>query len=248
MGLVGLGESHELTDYMPTSRFFAIILLLFALVWAEVSILLQFDSPAKSEISFTESRHFINPLTVRGLNLHIFQGDHVIRIKADDFKVSPREFYIFNVKQLNEIELNNVTVEFNIDENKPADKNLTYIRQIFSSPVDGGLSSTETLIAESINTGLITRGVYNNVVLKIYSNHSVLLAIKAEKADTEFKENKINFHNAIIEDIRTNEIVRSRLAILKKNTDHFYIPDQYVKLSPSGVIRGKGLQIRLRDS
>lgn len=235
-------------DYMPTSRFFIIILLFPVLVLAEIFILLQFNNPDRSEISNIDSRQFLYPLTVRGLNLHIFQGNNVIRIKADDFEVSPRKFFIFNVKKLNEITLNNVTVEFNKYQKKPADINADNIRQIFLSPADGGLSSPEALIAGTINTGLITRGVYNNIVLKIYSNHSVLLIISAERAYAEFKENKINFHNAVIEDMKTKEIVKSRLIILKNNADHFYIPEQYVKLSPSGVIRGKGLQIRLRDS
>ena len=104
-------------DYMPTSRFFRIIMLFLILVCAEIFIFLQFNHPDRSEISNIASRQFLYPLTVRGLNIHIFQGNNVNRIKADDFKISPRKFFIFNVNQLNEITLNNVTVEFNKYQN-----------------------------------------------------------------------------------------------------------------------------------
>ena len=232
---------------MPTSRFFRIILLFFVLVCAEIFILLQFNDPARSEISNIDSRQFLYPLTVRGLNVNIFQGNNVIRIKADDFEVSPRKFFIFNVKQLNEITLNNVTVEFNKYQNQPADVNVDNIRQIFLPLADGGLSSPEALIHGTVNTGLITRGVFKNLVLEIYRKRSVALKIIAERACAEIKESKIKFHDAVLENMETKEIVRSKLIILKTTDDHFYIPGQYVKLSPSGVIRGKGLQIRLRD-
>ena len=235
-------------NYRPTLRFFLIILLFLALVKVEIFILLQFNNPDKPEISNIHNRPTINPLMVRGLKIHIFQGDHAIRIKADEFEVSPRKFAIFSVNRLNEFTLNNVTVEFNINENKPVDKNIADIRQVFSSLVEGGLSSPDTLMAGTINAGLITRGVYNDLLLKIYRNRSVELTVNAKKAIAEFNNSKIQFYNAVIEDMKTKEIIRSRLVTLEDNADHFCIPDQYVKLSPSGVIRGKGLQIRLHES
>jgi hypothetical protein len=183
----------------------------------------------------------------------MFKGNQIItKATAKDLKINPRKFNIFNIRPLNELTLNKVTIEFYKSSDEPSGIDLGNLIYKFSSRSNGKSSSSKenksgaikTRVG-AIKTGLITRGVINKLVLKIYNKNNLSMIVQAPTAYVNFKRNEIIFQNATAYNIVSREIIKSRKIVLKWEENALNVPGQYVLLSPTGFRKGRDLKINL---
>jgi hypothetical protein len=238
---------------MNLSRFLKVIFLFLILISLEFLFLTRLEISDKSIESIPNKKEYLNPISVQGLTVTRFKGNQILtKVTAKELKINPRKFNIFNIKPFNELTLNKVTIEFYKSKDEPSGIDLGDLIYKFSSRSNGKSSSSKGNKFEAIKTGfgaikpgLITRGVINKLVLKIYNKNNLSMIIKAPTAYVNFKRNKVIFQNATVEDIASREIIKSRKVVLKCEENALYVPGQYVLLSPTGFREGRDLKINL---
>jgi hypothetical protein len=207
----------------------------------------------KSIESIPNKEEYLNPISVQGFTVQTFNGNQIItKATAKELKITPRKFFIFNIRPLNELTLNEVTIEFYKSEDEPSGVDLADLMHKLSSRSNGKSSSSkkhkfgaiETGFG-AIKTGLITRGVINKLVLKIYNKNNLSMIVQAPTAYVNFKRNEIIFQNATADNIVSREIIKSRKIVLKWEENALNVPGQYVLLSPTGFRKGRDLKINL---
>ena len=227
-------------------RFLKVILLFIIFVSLGFLLLISLETSDQSIVSALNKKKSLNPISIQGMKFQSSKDGRIIaRGAAKELKVNPRKFFIFNVKQFNELTLDGVTIDFYKNEGEPSGIDLGDLMDNFSSGNGGKSSSSKRHISGATNTGLITRSVINKFILKIYDKNELSLIIKAATACLNFKKNKIIFYNAIVEDIDSKEIINSRKIVFKREENVLRVPGQYVLLSPTGSKKGSGLKINL---
>jgi len=231
---------------MYRSRFLKVILLFIIFVSIGFLSFISLEISDKSIVPTFKIEKYLNPISIQGMKFQSSKGGRIVtRTVAKELKVNPRKFFIFNIKPFNELTLNKVTIEFYKNEGEPSGIDLGDLMDKFSSGSSEKSSSSKRHIFGATNTGLITRSVINKLILKIYDKNKLSLIIKAATAYLNFKKGEIIFHNAIVEDIDSKEIINSRKIVFKSGENVFRVPGQYVLLSPTGSKKGSGLKINL---
>jgi hypothetical protein len=227
-------------------RFIKVILLFIIFASLGFLLLISLENSDQSVASTLEKEKYLNPISIQGMKFQSSKGNRIVtKGVAKELKVNPRKFFIFNIKPFNELTLNKVIIEFYKNEGEPFGIDLVDLTDKFSSGSGGKSSSSKRHIFGATNTGLITRGIINKLILKIYDKNKLSLMIKAPTAYLNFKKHEIIFHNAIVEDIDSKEIINSRKIVFKNGENVFRVPGQYVLLSPTGSKKGSGLKINL---
>jgi hypothetical protein len=227
-------------------RFLKVILLFIIFASLGFLLLISLETSDQSIVSTLNKKKNLNATSIQGMKFQSSTDGRIItRGVAKELKVNPRKFFIFNIKQFNELTLDGVTIEFYKNEGESSGVDLGDLIDRFSSGSSGKSSSSKTPIFGATNTGLITRGVINKLILKIYDKNKLSLMIKAPAAYLNFKKNKIIFLNALVEDIDSKEIINSRKIVFKRGENVLRVPGQYVLLSPTGSKKGSGLKINL---
>ena len=230
-----------------------VIFLFLILILLEFHFLTNLEISDKSIESSPNKEEYLNPISVQGLTVIRFKGNQILtKVTAKELKINPRKFNIFNIRSFNELTLNKVTIEFYKSGNEPSGIDLGNLIYRFSSRSNGKSSSSKENKSgaiktgfREIKTGLITRGVLNKLVLKIYNKNNLSVIVKSPTAYVNFKRNKVIFHNATAEDIASKEIIKSRKIVLKCKENALKVPGQYIVLSPTGFRKGRGLKINL---
>ncbi|CAN2043856.1 DUF4403 family protein [Candidatus Magnetomoraceae bacterium gMMP-1] len=178
------------------------------------------------------------PLRITGFIASKYEKNGLIsRIKADELKLNPRKIFIFNIKSINELTLNNAEIDIYFYENTHSDiKEFSFSDNVL--PLQNYKASLKSM-------GFITRGVINNLVLNIYRGDNIYFFIKAETAYINIKKSTIKLIRAIIKNISLNKLIKSKIIIWNNRKKIFKIPGDYIMLSPMEKIRGKKIEINL---
>jgi hypothetical protein len=238
---------------MYPSRFLKLIFLFLFLISLEFLFLTRLEISGKSIESIPNKEEYLHPISVQGLTIRLFKGNQIItKATAKDLKINPRKFNIFNIRPLNELTLNKVTIEFYKSSDEPSGIDLGKLIYKFSSRSSGKSSSSKENKSGAIKarfgaikTGLITRGVINKLVLKIYNKNNLSMIVQAPTAYVNFKKNEIIFQNATADTIVSRKIIKSRKIVLKCEENVLNVPGQYVLLSPTGFRKGRDLKINI---
>jgi hypothetical protein len=230
-----------------------VIFLFLILILLEFHFLTNLEISDKSIESIPNKEEYLNPISVQGLTVMRFKGNQILtKVTAKELKINPRKFNIFNIRSFNELTLNKVTIEFYKSGDEPSGIDLGNLIYRFSSRSNGKSSSSKENKSgaiktgfREIKTGLITRGVLNKLVLKIYNKNNLSVIVKSPTAYVNFKRNKVIFHNATAEDIASKEIIKSRKIVLKCEENVLKVPGHYILLSPKGFRKGRDLKINL---
>ena len=76
-------------------------------------LLISLETSDQSIVSTLNKKKSLNPISIRGIKIQSSKNGRIItRGAAKELKVSPRKFFIFNIKKFNELTLNKVTIEF----------------------------------------------------------------------------------------------------------------------------------------
>ena len=179
------------------------------------------------------------PIAVKGLSASRVDGNRLLsHLKADEFKVRPRKYFIFNVRPFNEVTFSNVTLETHVypdmGEMAGGMSLISPNEKIMSA--QGAKDTFEGI-------GIVTRGVIKDLVWKIYKADSLCLIVKAKKAHIDFKKKKTYLKNVTLEQMSPKRIIASKKVIWNGRDEVFEIPGDYLALTPEGKVSGKGIKL-----
>lgn len=181
------------------------------------------------------------PVKIEGLSYSTYDYDKdrlIARIKADEFKVNPRRFWIFNVRPFNEATLINAILEIYLYEDMPSEVNLFSFAQEFLSLNKEGKSALKGM-------GLITRGVIKGLTLMVYKADKLFLVVKAKEAYIDLKRKETRLVTVSIEDVLSKKLITSRSVVWDNKEKVFKIPGEYRAQTPKGQASGKGIKVDL---
>lgn len=226
--------------------FLKIILLFIILVSIGILFFIGEQISDQSIVSTQNKEKHPNPISIQGIKFQRSKGNQITaKAFAQELKVNPRKFFIFNIKPFNELTLNNVTIEFYKNEEESSDIDLKDLMDKLL-PISSAKSSfSKKDIFGATGTGLITRAIINGLILKIYNNNNLSLIIRSAKAYLNLKKSEVIFRNAVVDDITSKEIINSRKIVFKSGENVLWVPGQYVLMSPTGSKKGNGLKIDL---
>jgi len=162
-----------------------------------------------------------------------------VKIEADEFKVNPRRFWIFNVKSLNEATFSNLRLEIYLD-------NATYSNAELFSFGKGLLSFGKKNTYELTKRGQITRGVIKKgLTLKVYKVDTLSFVVKAKEAYIDLNTKETKLVRASIENVLSKKLIKSRSVIWDGKDKVFKVPGKYIAQTPKGVASGKGIKVDL---
>ncbi|MFC1867213.1 hypothetical protein ACFL0H_03660 [Thermodesulfobacteriota bacterium] len=162
------------------------------------------------------------------------------RIKADEFKVTHRKFFIFNIRPFNEVSLTNARVEL-------------YLHPEMPEMTKTSSSGASMLLPDLINMftpdlkglGVITRGVINDLIIKIYRSDRLCSELQAREAHIDIKRKEIELIEARIQNISSREQITSRSITWSDKEKSFTIPGLYLFETFTGSASGKGVKLDL---
>jgi len=179
------------------------------------------------------------PVWIKGLTLRSYDGNRPeVTIEADEFKVNPRKFFLFNVRPFNEVTLTNARLKIYLYDKAPSKVDLFPFNEGFL-PLKKGRKSAEKRM------GIITRGVITGLTLEIYRSDKLSLVIKAQKAYIDLKRKKAEMASVSMESMPAKKLIMSRAVIWDNKEKVFKIPGEYIALTPTGRARGKGIKVDL---
>ncbi len=204
------------------------------------------DSSDQSVVSTQNEGTYLNPISIQGLKFQSSVGDSTItRAVAKELEVNPRKFFVFNIRPFNEITLKEVTIEFYKNEHGPSEIDLKELMHKLIAGDDDNSPFSGRHPFGAAKTGLITRGIINQFILKIYDQNNLSLMIKSAKVFLNFKKGEVVFQDAMVEDFGSKIIINSRKIVFRSGEDVLRVPGQYVLMSQTGSKKGNGLKINL---
>jgi hypothetical protein len=223
---------------MVRSFFFKAWLLAFLAGFVGFIIFFSGQKTASPEPPFIDkiSRH--SPITVKGLSASKCDGNRLLtHLQADEFKVNPRKYFIFNVRPFNEVTFSNVRFETHFyPDIHGAAGGISFI-----------LSEEETTLVKGDNNldgfGVITRGIIKGLVWEIFNADKLCVRVKAKKAHIDFNKNRTSLKNVTLEQMSPKRIIVSKTVIWNGKDEVFEIPGDYLALTPEGKVSGKGLRL-----
>ncbi|MDZ7832078.1 MAG: hypothetical protein U5L07_10040 [Desulfobacterales bacterium] len=205
--------------------------LILAAMAACVALAVQFhpgnaSTPAPDGRPSTETKY---PLYITGIKITDVK-DGVLQsvISADELKINKRRFFIFQFNPVTEC-----TADHLVIENYAADD-----RDVFESIKHGLLSDTANPFnsRQAEDFGLITRGVVNHLVLKIFRKDQLILRVEADRAIIDFKTGATELFKVRLADKIANQTLHSRFAELDNRTKVLQIKDTVYQLTAGHLL------------
>ncbi len=180
------------------------------------------------------------PTWIKGFNASTYEGDRLItKIEADEFKINPRRFFIFNIKPFNEATLTNVRLEIHLYKGMSSKADLFSFSEGVLPLMNGGKKFAVK------GMGLITRGVIKGLVLKIYRADRLSMVVKAGKGYIDFKKQETKMKGVSMEDVLSGRLIKSSSVIWDDKEKVFKVPGEYIAMTPKGQARGRGIKVDL---
>lgn len=180
------------------------------------------------------------PIWIQGFTASTYKGNRLItKIEADEFKVNPRRFFVFNIKPLNEATLTNVRLEIHIYMGMSSKADLFSFGEGVLPLMNGGKKFAVN------GMGLITRGVIKGLILKIYRADSLSIVVKASRGYIDFKKKETKMQGVSLEDVVSGRLIKSSSVIWDDTEKAFKVPGEYIAMTPEGRARGRGIKVDL---
>lgn len=169
------------------------------------------------------------PLRIRGFQItNVKDGGLQSLISADELKINKRRFFIFQFHPVTECTVEQLKIEIYAGDDA----------DVFESIGQGILSEASNPF-RSLQTGdfgLITRGVVNHLVLKIFEKEKPSLLVEAERAVIDFEAGETELFNVRLTDRAANRTIQSRFAELDNRTKVLKIKDSVYRLAAGQII------------
>ncbi len=226
---------------MIRSFFFKSLLLAFLAGFVGFIVFVSGQKTASPDLPYKDELFRPYPIAVKGLSTSRVDGNRLLsHLKADEFKVRPRKYFIFNVRPFNEVIFSNVKFEthFYPDIHGMAGGISFILSEEETIPVKGGNNLD--------GFGVITRGIIKGLVWEIFNADKLCLRVKAKKAHIDFNKNRTNLKNVTLEQMSPKRIIVSKKVIWNGRDEVFEIPGDYLALTPEGKVSGKGIKLDVK--
>jgi len=244
LGALGLIYNFILRNMKPSFALkFSVAAVLVVAVGTVIWLSVWGDATS-DRAALSEDVDTSNPLWIQGYIARRFDGDKILAmLNADQLKVSLRNYYIFNIKSVNELTLTNVKLETHCYP----DMSEKYKKTVSFLPNESILSFSNNLIPIK-KTGFITRGVIKEFTWKIFNADNPCLTVKARKAYLDLEKNDLELRNVIIENSLSKKLIVSRSASWREKEKVFKIPGTYLAITPEGTSRGNRIKLYLTSA
>lgn len=237
-----------------------IVILIIALNWALQSPGNKYRSSGNRAKSGDSASSIMK---ITGLATRVVEnGVLIARLRADEFKIKPRKFYVFRINPINEAELKNVTIDFYMPQRKyrlsggeasiVSEEGRKIVLTGQSNPSEGeteGIDVFESLFktvaGKGKGTGLITGVSIDGMRLNFYKGNALTHRLNASSANITLASRMLTFHNATLENPAYSRTISADRIIWDKTARVFLIPGHYSDITPNGTISGRGARIDL---
>ncbi len=189
-----------------------------------------------------------NLYRVKNLTITQYSGNFLVRrMHADEFRIEPRRFFVFNVKSINEIVIDHAKLSIYL-----SDKNID--RHVALFGFAGGLFSIKKKGGESekifypADFGLITRAVIKGIQIEIYRNKKPILSITARVGYINLKNKNVEFKDTVFRNTVNEKTVKSRLAVWNSKRQLFIVPRKYIIYRSEHIPDGRIIDIDLKGN
>jgi hypothetical protein len=169
----------------------------------------EFPAPSNAEIRNEE-------LLIRGLRYKSYSnGVLVAQVEAEEFKIIPRRFLVFQIKSINEAVVTNTKIS------------------IFSSREDNpgggkGMDPFGSLFKEFTNkdsgVGLVTKVIVKGIDIVIYDSDVLTQHLRAASADLRSNGGAAIFYDAVLERPASRTRIKAKKMIWDSREKKFIIP------------------------
>jgi hypothetical protein len=189
----------------------------------------------------------IYPLSIKGISSSTYDnnGRLLMQIKADEIKVNPRRFFVFNIKSINEVTITNIKAAFYFYEDKPKSDSDKPQLDIDLLNLYEGVMHQKKGNAVPKELGRITRGVIKGFTLEIYKKGKLFVIVKANEGEIDFRKKTVEMKNAHLEEVISKKIIKSNFAVWDNKEKVFKIPGEYIATTPKGSAKANGLRVDL---
>lgn len=178
-------------------------------------------------------------VSMHGMTFSNYENDKLLtKIKVGSFEIIPKRIFIFKLNKLNEIRIDT----FECDDytsfpsgNGVKGNDFTFKRML---PTDTNQKSFRQF-------GLIKKGSIKNLSINFHDDHHIRLKVTAGHAEIDFKSNRADFHNLILEQPLSEKKIFTNKSTWDASTNSFLIPGGYKATSPKGQGSGKGIAVDL---
>jgi hypothetical protein len=186
-----------------------------------------------------EQKPFPYPVRITGFSYVTYNNQMpVIKVEADELKVNPRKYFVFNIRPFNEATLTNARIEVYFNGQEPSDVDPFSVGRELLSIKEEGKSRVKDM-------GLITRGLIKGLIVEIYKADEPWVIITAKEVIIDFKRKEATLVTARIEDTFSKMTITSKSVVWSSKDSVLRIPGVYRAETPSGKTSGKGLKLHL---
>lgn len=189
----------------------------------------------------------IYPLSIKGISSSSYDnnGRLLMQIKADEIKVNPRRFFVFNIKSINEITITNIKAAFYFYEDKPkSDADKPQLEVDLLNLYEGVMHQKKGNAVPK-ELGRITRGVIKGFTLEIYKKGKIFVIVKANEGEIDFRKKIVEMKDVHLEEIMSKKVIKSNFAVWDNKEKVFKIPGEYIATTPKGSAKANGLRVDL---
>ena len=178
-----------------------------------------------------------SPIIIEGFSHAIYhEGNLVSKIEADQFRISPRKFFIFRVKSVNEALIKKLRISLYLDPLKKRGPELLPFLEILPTKKDG---------IKLKGMGYVTRGVIQGLDIKIYQNKILSYHLSDGKAILDLKKKTLKINTARLKNFMTDEVFTSKTMLWHNEKNRLDIPGKYTLHSKSTQKTGQQINIPL---
>jgi len=164
------------------------------------------------------------PLHITGFRItRVSEGRRQSVISADELKINRRRFFVFQFNPVTECTVNNLVIE------NYGNDGLNVFEGIDQALISG--TANPLKVHQPADFGLITRGVVNHLLLKIFRADQPSLIVEADQAIIDFKNGEADLYNVKLTDNVSKRTIESKFAELDNKTGVFKIKGAVYTLS-----------------
>lgn len=202
----------------------------------------------KTELDDESQKTFVFRMTgIKSTNSK--QGRIVSKLTADEIRINPQKFIIFNIRPFNELSIINATLELfsytgdddnnmviNFDKFFPLNTNHGELL-----PNNKNKNDSAIIFQNAANQfGVVSRGMIKNLTIKIFKDNHLSSLINAPEADIDLKNNLIKLRNSTWNDLLMKKTIKSKKMIIDFKSISILVPGHYVVMDGSGIKGGIG--------
>jgi len=219
------------------------LLLFFLLVHIGGLVWFVVYRPSTVNSTITKPLHSKTIFTTQAINSSLYkEGQLIETIGADDITVQSRRFGLFRIRNMNEMVISNLSVEFNLlnneDDTAEPQSLLCSIEKAFQGPAGNAHRSSPLGYITSVTIkgfNLVTRSSLGEVSLEC----------QAARGEMKSKSKRLNLFDLVLIQPQNDLRIVAKQAYWDEEVSRFEIPGAYRQISPSGVKLSTGLSVDL---